>query len=262
MDEKKEKQVCVPLDLRNATRDPKKKDEINRQGTGIGQNGDPMTTLSTGAVPAIICVHGSQTPISNSDHANAVNRNNGLGNCVCQYGEVAGTLEARYDSSPCADRGQNIVCYENHAQDSRVKELTDGVFQQINAKAGMGGGNLPLVQHPALAIAENWINRKPENGPNGIGIQAESAYTQNATGTMGVCSNMTVRRLLPVETERLMAFPDNWTRIPWRGKPADQCPDGPRYKACGNSMCVNVMRWIGMRIELVERKIKREEVKK
>ncbi len=65
-----------------------------------------------------------------------------------------------------------------------------------------------------------------------------------------------VRRLLPIETERLMGFPDNWTCIPWRGKPAEKCPDSPRYKACGNSMCVNVMRWIGMRIENVERKMK------
>jgi DNA (cytosine-5)-methyltransferase 1 len=64
----------------------------------------------------------------------------------------------------------------------------------------------------------------------------------------------TVRRLLPIETERLMGFPDNWTRIPWKGKSAEECPDSPRYKACGNSMCVNVMRWIGMRIENVERK--------
>lgn len=61
--------------------------------------------------------------------------------------------------------------------------------------------------------------------------------------------NATVRRLLPIECERLMGFPDNWTRIPWKGKPAEDCPDSPRYKACGNSMCVNVMRWIGLRIE-------------
>ena len=62
-----------------------------------------------------------------------------------------------------------------------------------------------------------------------------------------------IRRLLPVECERLMGFPDNWTRIPWRGKPEDQCPDSPRYKACGNSMCVNVMRWIGARIAQEEK---------
>lgn len=62
----------------------------------------------------------------------------------------------------------------------------------------------------------------------------------------------TFRHQTPVETERLMGFPDNWTRIPWNGKPEEQCPDGPRYKACGNSMCVNVMEWIGRRIEMVE----------
>ena len=68
--------------------------------------------------------------------------------------------------------------------------------------------------------------------------------------------NAFVRRLLPIECERLMGFPDNWTRIAGKGKPEEECPDSHRYKACGNSMCVNVMRWIGMRIELTERKIK------
>lgn len=134
---------------------------------------------------------------------------------LCQYGDVAGALTARHDSSLCVDRGANIV-YENHAQDSRVKPCGE-CSPQINAKAGTGGGNLPIVS---------------------------GAFT--------------VRRLTPVECERLMGFPDNWTRIPWRGKPEGQCTDGPRYKACGNSMCVNVMRWIGMRIEYVERKMNRK----
>ena len=62
-----------------------------------------------------------------------------------------------------------------------------------------------------------------------------------------------VRRLTPTECERLQGFPDGWTAIPWRGKDADACPDGPRYKALGNSMAVNVMRWIGRRIDAVER---------
>lgn len=63
---------------------------------------------------------------------------------------------------------------------------------------------------------------------------------------------MTVRRLTPLECERLQGFPDNHTRIPWRGKPEEGCPDGPRYKAIGNSMAVPVMRWIGERIQLSE----------
>lgn len=57
-----------------------------------------------------------------------------------------------------------------------------------------------------------------------------------------------VRRLTPLECERLQGFPDDWTKIPYRNKSAEQCPDGPRYSACGNSMPVPVMRWIGKRI--------------
>ena len=60
---------------------------------------------------------------------------------------------------------------------------------------------------------------------------------------------MQVRRLTATECEFLQGFPRGYTLIPWRGKPADQCPDGPRYKALGNSMAVPVMRWIGAKIQ-------------
>ncbi len=58
-----------------------------------------------------------------------------------------------------------------------------------------------------------------------------------------------VRRLTPVECERLQGFPDDYTAIPWRKKPAADCPDGPRYKALGNSWAVPVVRWVGRRID-------------
>ena len=61
-----------------------------------------------------------------------------------------------------------------------------------------------------------------------------------------------VRRLTPIECERLMGFPDDFTRIPYRGKPAENCPDGPRYKALGNSWAVNCADWIAERIGHVE----------
>jgi len=64
-------------------------------------------------------------------------------------------------------------------------------------------------------------------------------------------ASMAVRRLTPRECERLQGFPDDHTLIPWRGKEAALCPDGPRYKALGNSMAVPVMRWIGERIRMV-----------
>ena len=71
-----------------------------------------------------------------------------------------------------------------------------------------------------------------------------------ATKPMG-CENA-VRRLTPVECERLQGFPDNYTKIPYRKKDVNNCPDGPRYKAMGNSMAVPVMKWIGQRIEMVD----------
>ena len=65
-------------------------------------------------------------------------------------------------------------------------------------------------------------------------------------------NDMEIRRLTPRECERLQGFPDDWTKIPYRGKPAEECPDGPRYKAMGNSMAVPVMAWIGDRIDRYE----------
>ena len=61
-----------------------------------------------------------------------------------------------------------------------------------------------------------------------------------------------IRRLTPLECERLQGFPDDYTQIEWRGKSAEQCPDSLRYKAIGNSMAVPVMRWIGERIKKIE----------
>ena len=69
--------------------------------------------------------------------------------------------------------------------------------------------------------------------------------------------SMVVRRLTPVECERLQGFPDDYTRIPYRNKSAENCPDGPRYKALGNSMAVPVMHWIGDRIARVMRCVDR-----
>ena len=108
-------------------------------------------------------------------------------------------------------------------------------------------GKLPCVietHHAPECISLN------DQGGSVMNVE-ELAYTQNTCGVMGVVHNQPVRRLLPVECERLMGFPDNWTKIPYRRKSEEECPDSPRYKACGNSMCVNVMRWIGKRIDTI-----------
>ena len=77
-------------------------------------------------------------------------------------------------------------------------------------------------------------------------LNCHSGILPNYRGMDVVATNMAVRRLTPVECERLQGFPDGYTNIPWRKK--SEAPDGPRYRALGNSMAVPVMRWIGQRI--------------
>jgi DNA (cytosine-5)-methyltransferase 1 len=134
--------------------------------------------------------------------------------------------------------------YENHPQDSRVKGPLE-VAPTVHAKYGTGGGNVPLVCETPKTIHQNQLG--------------DVHVTENMTGTIIAGASvsrqqlvyhaMQVRKLTPRECERLQGFPDDWTLIPWKGKDAEQCPDGPRYKAVGNSMAVPVMRWIGERIE-------------
>ena len=71
-------------------------------------------------------------------------------------------------------------------------------------------------------------------------------------GHAAIAEGLAVRRLTPREWERLQGLPDDYTRIPWRGRPAEQCPDGPRYNVIGNAMPVPVMRWIGERIQMAD----------
>ena len=108
------------------------------------------------------------------------------------------------------------------------------------------------VRATTIAIQGNLIGRD-KGGPQGVGASTEGAmYTMTKADVHGVAQAMTVRRLTPRECERLQGFPDDYTLIPWRKKEAGDCPDGPRYKALGNSMAVNCMEWIGERIAAVE----------
>ncbi|MEX9950470.1 phage N-6-adenine-methyltransferase [Providencia alcalifaciens] len=110
-------------------------------------------------------------------------------------------------------------------------------------------GCLQASQQPAIALAGNTIGRKPENGGNGNGFNEDDiSYTLTKVDRHGVSVNNIVRRLTPIECERLQGFPDNHTKVPFKDKSIDDCPDGHRYRALGNSMAVPVMHWIGKRI--------------
>lgn len=92
------------------------------------------------------------------------------------------------------------------------------------------------------------VNPPTKQTPVPVCLTARGAGSLDDRETYIVTPERQIRHLMPVENERQMGFPDNHTQIAWRGKDAAECPDGPRYKAIGNSMAVPVMRWIGERI--------------
>jgi DNA (cytosine-5)-methyltransferase 1 len=109
------------------------------------------------------------------------------------------------------------------------------------------------VEAEALAVTFQPGNLRREAGADPSTTTTTTTLKASAGDqTPHIATPMAVRRLTPVECERLQGFPDNWSRISWKGKPEEECPDGPRYKACGNSMAVPVMRWIGERIAAVD----------
>ena len=158
------------------------------------------------------------------------------------------------------------------------QELTGDVHCPLRTAGGHGA---PAVMQRNYETLPLQITTKKQNG-SGIGDKDSPSYTLSKMGNEGVAvvaptltasndpsrspqsSEVTnqvaavyevsslVRRLTPLECERLQGFPDNYTQIPWKGKSIEECPDGHRYKALGNSMAVPVMRWIGERIELLD----------
>ena len=162
--------------------------------------------------------------------------------------DLAPCLETTCNDYSRAD-GFTMIVYETHPADSRVKPMGD-VCQTVTSRWGTGGGNVPLVQ--AYSIREDAKANNFSATPLHVtpALQALRPSVQSHHAQTFVANPMAVRRLTPVECERLQGFPDGYTNIPWRGK--EESPDAPRYKAMGNSMAVPVMRWIGKRIQKVE----------
>jgi len=105
---------------------------------------------------------------------------------------------------------------------------------------------------PLVPVAFDMRGREGGAMPEGPHDTANIRAASSGSSRSYVAQPYAVRRLTPRECERLQGFPDHYTEIPWRGKAAEDCPDGPRYKALGNAMAVNCMRWLGQRIEKVE----------
>lgn len=163
----------------------------------------------------------------------------------------------------------NIKCYDISHRSDVVRESE--LAPTLAARMGTGGGNVPIVLQEngndraiSEEIAPPLRTTVPpivlmDQGGGVMGIEENKVGTLRAQ-THGhepvVCVNETstvaqryvVRKLTPLECERLQGFPDDYTRVPYRRKAKEQCPDNPRYEAIGNSWAVPVVRWIGMRI--------------
>ncbi|OWO84558.1 DNA (cytosine-5-)-methyltransferase [Photorhabdus luminescens] len=138
-------------------------------------------------------------------------------------------------------RGSGLVA--TYRQISFCEYQTDDISSTLKSRDAKSATDLI-----AIALAGNTINRREKNGGGGNGYQEETSYTLTTTKVHAVNYGYVVRRLTPVECERLQGFPDNHTQIPWNGKASADCPDGHRYRVVGNSMAVPVMAWIGERI--------------
>jgi DNA (cytosine-5)-methyltransferase 1 len=166
------------------------------------------------------------------------------------YIAIQGNLIGRDKGGP-----QGVGVAENSLMYTLTKGDVHGVAHAFKIRGGCeGGGKGYLGQdEKAFTISTMQDQQIAVLGglhPNAAVGEEISPTLTSAMGMGGghvpVIANMAVRRLTPVECERLQGFPDNYTNI------KENCPDGPRYKALGNSMAVPVMKWIGKRIQMVE----------
>ncbi|EKS0041768.1 Dam family site-specific DNA-(adenine-N6)-methyltransferase [Salmonella enterica] len=190
------------------------------------------------------------------------------------YSDISRTLLAKENDSTAEDLDTYILAYGGGNTGGNIDVATactaHGVRMDFDTETfAVHGTQDPDTNHELAHTLgrnhgqENVIITEPytiaiRGREEGSTVEVRNDGTANALLTpngvragMGVGAvgwGMQVRRLTPVECERLQGFPDNHTLISWRGKDATDCPDGPRYRAIGNSMAVPVMRWIGERI--------------
>lgn len=183
----------------------------------------------------MLVVHGTQDPLV-SEKAFPLGRNNGGENVLLQKNSPGPDLPS------VATRTANTSANGHGISEELAHTLDQANGQAVGVTIHGTNKTVKTASYTDVAGA---LRTKPPGS------------TENSSTTAAL-QNMAVRRLTPIECERLQGFPDNFTQIPWRKKAAESCPDGPRYKALGNSMAVPVMRWIGERIQAVDEVLKIE----
>lgn len=208
-----------------------RKPENGGNGNGFQEPGEPMYTLTTIDRPAVAFRSGGgETCTAGLSETGQENQGGGKGPLI--QDEISGTLSTV--------NNQSLVCMTGYQEHACVSTETTGTLCAHEAK-----------EPPVVAFKNHQGATSSRGADESEPIAGCHNVNDNTTAESG--TNSVVRRLTPLECERLQGFPDNHTRISWKGKPAEECPDGPRYKAIGNSMAVPVMRWLGERIEAIDR---------
>jgi DNA (cytosine-5)-methyltransferase 1 len=174
-------------------------------------------------------------PVAIQERAISENPNSGPDGVGVRQDGAAFTLEARTTTQAVAFDTTQITSPGNFSQ----------------PKPGDPCHPLAAGAHPP-AVAFDMRGREGGAMPEGPHDTANIRAASGGSSRSYVATPWAVRRLTPTECEKLMGFPDGWTAIEWRGKPMDKCPDGPRYKALGNSWAVNSGEYIFDRIKMVE----------
>lgn len=177
---------------------------------------------------------GGQVAIAIQERAVSANPNTGPDGVGVRDDGAAFTLEARSSV-------QAVAFAQNTRDEVRLMGGDCGITGAIAAEPGTKQQTYVALHDPVA-----WSEELTAQTGVAPAVQRGGSGGRHD----GVFHNWAVRRLMPIECERLQGFPDGYTNIPWRNKPVS--PDGPRYKALGNSMAVNVMRYIGQRIQMVE----------
>jgi DNA (cytosine-5)-methyltransferase 1 len=220
---------------------------VSRVGDIRGQDPVVAVGFSADVAPTLNAHFGSKMGLENQH----VDGGCGLFVAAPLVPEVAPTIKRDYGKGYGDGEmsGGGLIPETAHTLKAAFEASEDG--------SGRGTPLVPEAQPMAFdckASGRNGFSVSDEIAPT-IRAMGSASSHQNAGGQVAISHNYSVRRLIPVECERLQGFWDNYTLIPWRGKVAEFCPDGPRYKSMGNSMPVNVMRWLGRRIDLVHKLI-------
>jgi len=231
--------VAYPIDTRNALRDPDKRDAVNRQGLVIGEDGDPSPTLTHMFIPAV---------------AYSIREDAKANNFSATEIETARALQAlqpsvqSHHAQTFITQEADPLIFENSYRDG-IRMGKQGLSQTLSAKMGTGGLNTPMIaQEIETVVIDRAAFNQGENAAYDPYIKEDDAMPPLvARGPHAIghgTPTLVVRRLTPLECERLMGWPDNHTSQGTNGVVSDS----QRFKMCGNGVASPVAAWIAQHI--------------